>query len=1112
MPFPSHLAVWSLIALLAGASVCAAEAPRVVETLFPTEDVVIATQVVDAPRDGAADAAPAIQAAVDSAAGAGGGVVFLPAGRYRLAGRLTLKEGVTLRGDWAPPAEKGWTRGTLLLITADRGSADAPAAITLERGSGIREVALWYPEQDAAAPVPYPWALRTSATAAGDNTTIQNVTLVNPYQAIRVGPEWNELHTVRNVFGTPLKCGLWIDTCTDIGRLTDVTFAPSVWEDSGLPGAPARGDAGFRAWLRREGTGVEMGRSDWEYLYNVTVEGYATGLVIRQGAQGTTNAVLYGGALRDCETALRLESLNGVGLAATGCRFEGRRHAVHAPASFRTVTQFNTCEFTGPVLMEGAGTLTFQNCAFAGGPVDAREGRLSLMGCRFAPAGGLVALGEGMACARLLGNEMPAAWKVTNAGKGDVQIAGGIPFAQADVAPHRPAPHPRPAGKGLFVVSDYGAAPAAADNTAAFARALDAAGKARGGTVFVPAGNYRFAGQLVVPTGVEVRGCFDVPHHTVSAGSVLMPTAGRGSEEGTPFLRLSPRSGLRGLTVWYPEQDPRAPAAYPWAVQSTGPGCWLLDVTLGNAYQGADFWTHPSDGHVIRYLAGGFFRRGLFVSKCKGDGWVEDVQFNPHYALRLHKSLPRPKSEGDAGGVLIDYQREHLDGIVFGRCEREHVRGTFLYAAHDGIAFRDDGGGANARVIQHGTDTASRAAVMERTGPAGVQFLNAQLVPLGKWEKGAIIVPDSFTGKTAFFNTQIWAGNTTALIGGRGEVLLQQMNTLSGGVRLAGSRCTLENVVFGRDLEPHATVAAGAMEARLTGNLSPDAFRMRKEAGAHCAGLANALSRGGLALPHPTNFRTGWEPDDPQGPADTVATRGGGMRSVSGGTCRPTDAGAHAGRFALRLAGTADDPAYSHIYYRVLETQLSVNRDSVLTYWIRPLNERGRHTGIDLLFADGSVLRDSGARTDDGQGVHTGGPRGKVGEWTRIRIPLGRYLAGKEIAAFLFAYDSRGGGGPFEALVDDLSLESRDALFPGPATAVPAGGRCRAGTRVALSVPGGAGLRYTLDGSDPDAESPRYEAPIVLKGLGLCEVRWRVQRKDGQLGGCVYGALYEVVP
>jgi polygalacturonase len=44
------------------------------------------------------------------------------------------------------------------------------------------------------------------------------------------------------------------------------------------------------------------------------------------------------------------------------------------------------------------------------------------------------------------------------------------------------------------------------DDTAAFQRALDAAGKAGGGVAYAPRGNYFFAGHLNVPNAVTLAG------------------------------------------------------------------------------------------------------------------------------------------------------------------------------------------------------------------------------------------------------------------------------------------------------------------------------------------------------------------------------------------------------------------------------------------------------------------------------------------------------------------------------------------------------------------------------------------------------------------------------
>jgi len=293
--------------------------PVVVPTRYPTRDVVVASQVLTPPADPAADASSMLQAAIDAMHGAGGGVIFLATGRYRLAAPITIKEGVTLRGDWMPLTEKRGVQGTVLMPVHGRGKADGVPAITMQRGTGLREVTVWYPDQNPTNIVPYPWAIRFCPKLGGNNMTVYNVTMVNPYLGIKVGPEGNELHTVRNVFSTPLKMGLSFDSTTDIGRVTDVTLTPRCWEISSLPNAPttAAQQAALRTHLLAEAVGCDIGRSDWEYVYRLMVDGYAVGLRFRQGKRGTTNAVMFGCQFRNCATAMLLEKLNAVGLAAT---------------------------------------------------------------------------------------------------------------------------------------------------------------------------------------------------------------------------------------------------------------------------------------------------------------------------------------------------------------------------------------------------------------------------------------------------------------------------------------------------------------------------------------------------------------------------------------------------------------------------------------------------------------------------------------------------------------------------------------------------------------------------------------------------------------------------
>ena len=1084
---------------------CAAVSPAAVETRFPTADLVIASLVLspDRPEE---DMTGMVQSAIDQVADAGGGTVFLKPGWYRLAGRLLLKEGVVLRGDWDPAAIGREGEATVLMPTADRGDAEAPAAIQIERGTGIRDLVIWYPDQRADDLAPYPWTIHTADTKGGDNTTVMNVTLVNPWQGIAIGPQGNELHTIRNVRMTPLKCGLALDSTTDIGRLMDVTLSPEVWSQSKLPNWPtdAAQAAPIKALVRQQAIGLDMGRSDWEYIYRLHVSGMKIGMQCRAGVRGTANAVMLHSRLTDCGTALRLEKLNGIGLSVTNCELAGET-AVDGVDGFTTVSQFNRCTLSGTdgpaVKLADHGTLTFQNCVVAAGTpsFEADNGTLIVLDTQFGPKSPHAVLGDGVRRARLFGFTAQGKLRVTDKSSGDVMVGDTGPMKLPGEIPEIDVPERNPAVRKMILATDHGVSPEAADNTAPLQQALDAANG--GGTVYVPAGLYRFSGSVRVPTGVELRGSFDVPHHTVSARTVLRPTGGAGQEDGQPFIELAEGSGARGLCVWYPEQNLAEPQPYPWAIRSLGPRCWLTDVNLGNAWQGVDFWTNPSDGHVIRYLSGCCLRRGLFVSKSDTTGWIENLQFNPHYALRLHPSLPHPQYTGDIGGKLIHDLRDRLDGIVIGRCRDEQLLGTFLYAADDGLAFKDDDGGATALVLQHGTDTAGRCLVIEAA--EDVFGVHMQLTPLSHKEVAGFVTGPDFNGQAVFINSQLWAGHHTALFQGPGKVELQQLNTLTGPITVEAGELTLTEPLFSR-LQPKPVEAGAKAKVTIRCGVINGPFNTAAEPGATLTQYGNSASippQGGTGDAADYRLTTGFEAGQTQPVADQVATAGGGLRTVSEHSCHVVDGEGRDGGKALKLSGKADDPAYSYVYFRIFDGPIKLAEDSRLSYWIKPLNERGKTTFVDLFFADGKVMRDAGAGTIEGAPSRGAGGLAEVGQWRKIEIPLGKF-AGNEVRSVMFAYDSRSGGGLFESLVDDLSIESELAGKPWEIKVR------KVGNTLTLRADNGAKVRYTLDGSNPMADSPIAERPLTRPQQDFIEVRYRAEG-DGWLSPVIYAIVWE---
>ena len=52
--------------------------------------------------------------------------------------------------------------------------------------------------------VPYSWTFHLQ----GNDNTVENVTLINSYNGIRIGPEGNVRHRIRSVYGCVLRRGV----------------------------------------------------------------------------------------------------------------------------------------------------------------------------------------------------------------------------------------------------------------------------------------------------------------------------------------------------------------------------------------------------------------------------------------------------------------------------------------------------------------------------------------------------------------------------------------------------------------------------------------------------------------------------------------------------------------------------------------------------------------------------------------------------------------------------------------------------------------------------------------------------------------------------------------
>jgi hypothetical protein len=190
-----------------------------------------------AKADGASDDTAAFQAALDAAQKGGSAVVNVPAGTYAIKGHLIVPSNCELRGSEHFPY-RSWGRsggkpvGTTLQAyeganctkpesTGPASSICHPFILLQGSNAAVSGMSIIYPEQskpEASEPVPYPWTIRGN----GDDCTVMNMFLVNSYLGIDMGTLPAGRHLIENIYGNPLKIGIFVDRCFDVGRIRHI--------------------------------------------------------------------------------------------------------------------------------------------------------------------------------------------------------------------------------------------------------------------------------------------------------------------------------------------------------------------------------------------------------------------------------------------------------------------------------------------------------------------------------------------------------------------------------------------------------------------------------------------------------------------------------------------------------------------------------------------------------------------------------------------------------------------------------------------------------------------------------------------------------------------------
>lgn len=375
--------------------------------------------------DGVTDDTAAFTAAMAAVAGKGG-TVSVPVGNYLIKTHINVPAKVTLEGIWKIPTAWTQNEGSTLLAVEGAGSEEGTPFIILNANSTIKGLTIFYPNQKPDNIVPYPWCV---ASGGGDNPSIIDCLLVNPYQGVDFGTRNSGRHYIRNLYGQPLRRGIFVDKCYDVGRIENVHFWPFwKWDEQ----------SGIRDWLWKNGEAMIFARTDWEYVFNFFCFGYGIGMRFIASKDGPCNGNFLGCGVDAANVAVLVEQSQPPGLLFTNgefVSFAGENAAeVVVKDSHTGVVQFQNCSYWGSsdqiARVAGTGTVSFNGCNFLGWDrkqnrtpaIEQFGGHLIVSACNFQGAGSQVALRGKSKSAIIMGNRMGGPQAVANLVNADLQM------------------------------------------------------------------------------------------------------------------------------------------------------------------------------------------------------------------------------------------------------------------------------------------------------------------------------------------------------------------------------------------------------------------------------------------------------------------------------------------------------------------------------------------------------------------------------------------------------------------------------------------------------------------------------------------------------------------
>ena len=769
--------------------------PAVIIPSLNINEVVVAIttpQQFGAAGDGITDDSAAFQNAMNAvynSGGAGGGVVFVPAGFYAFYNNISLPTGVTLHGDWT-----NWTTGgggllgTTFKVYFGAGQTTNAPFITMSDSTALRDVNIWYPNQNASNIVSYPFSI-----GVGSASVVQNVVLVNSYQGIESYHGGDE-SILSTVIGSPLRLGIAFDQVFDVCHSEDIRFSPDIWPASLVSNAPPQGGP-HAAWMRANGEAMRLLRVDGDMCIDTYFSGYNVGIEANAASNGQPGVAFYSGAVSNCATAFlaqdmpsafgpmfacftldgdiavnRTNTADDANVQFDHCCIIGRNGtAVSSTGSdWHSWMQFQDCTISNALDLAGPGVFNVVDSTLLGTTqcvLSASATRAAFTGCAFSPGTNIINNGNSknlLIDPRVsISNALPLVYW-TN-------VVGNYLSRKA-------------AATNLYVATDapWGAyGDGIHDDTAAIQSALASAEIGGGGIVYLPAGKYHLSNTLDVPSGVELRGAFEMRHRTwpgadgIAKGTVLQPYGGQGTINGPPAIALEANSGLVGVTISYETQNTNC-IPFPPALQGRGANVYAIGVCCPNPYLYVDFDTYTCSNHLLDMVDGWALKTGYNLGHGSS-GTIVDCHCNWTYwidNLDSQSSLPQ-----SIQAPVLSFTAHQLQMYTLGDCSEVMVKDFSIIENQFMHCFDENGQGPNVTLINNYCDATIQGFVLDAAAPCSIAAVN---MPMTTFNFGndsdlaqatvAVLSTTNFQGTARFTSSVLWGGTYLDFVVNGGDV------------------------------------------------------------------------------------------------------------------------------------------------------------------------------------------------------------------------------------------------------------------------------------------------------------------------------------------------------